>query len=110
MIRVLFTKFIVGGTNWDEGTSIAIDNSSYVYTIGHFEGTVDFDPGTGIFNLTSVGEKDGFIFKLDSTGDFIWAKQFGDSAFVENNAIALDAAGNIGKRWQKLKKMQPNAK
>ena len=85
----------IGSSGWDEGTSIAVDNNSNVYTIGSFRGTVDFDPGTGSFNLTSVGEEDAFICKLDSTGNLVWAKQYGDSSFVESNAIALDAAGNI---------------
>ena len=39
-----------------------------------FEGTVDFDPGSGVFNLSDGGGKDAFVLKLDNSGDFIWAK------------------------------------
>jgi hypothetical protein len=45
------------------------------YTIGGFSGTVDFNPGSGIYNLTSIGDHDIFVSKLDSAGNFIWAKQ-----------------------------------
>lgn len=85
----------VGSTGWDEGRSIGVDNQGNVYTTGHFKGTVDFDPGIGVFNLSSVDEEDAFIFKLNASGDFIWAKQFGDSSFVECNDLVLDSDGNI---------------
>ena len=51
-----------------------IDNLGNVYTTGSFQGTVDFDPGTGTYELTSVGETDIFISKLDANGNFLWAK------------------------------------
>lgn len=86
----------IGGAGWDEGTSIATDQSNNVYTVGFFEGTVDFDPGIDIFNLTSVGEKDAFICKLDAIGNFIWAKQYGDSAAIDENIhLVIDSIGNL---------------
>ncbi len=41
---------------------------------GLFDGTVDFDPGLGQYNMTSI-TNDVFISKLDTAGNFIWAKQ-----------------------------------
>ena len=60
------------------GTSIKFDAAGNSYTTGQFEGTVDFDPGPGVFNLTSPGsggETDIYISKLDAAGNFLWAKQ-----------------------------------
>ncbi|MBP8085986.1 MAG: T9SS type A sorting domain-containing protein [Saprospiraceae bacterium] len=61
------------------GTSISIDDAGNVYSTGTFEGIRDFDPGSGIFNLTSAGSTDIYISKLNSSGDFVWAKSIGGS-------------------------------
>ncbi len=85
----------LGGT-WDEACySIAVDNSGNVYTTGSFGGTADFDPGPGVFSLTSAGMADGFISKLDAGGNFVWAKQLGGSLNDLGRSIAVDASGNL---------------
>jgi hypothetical protein len=86
----------IGGTGWDEGTAIKTDQDNNVYTVGLFIGTVDFDPGAGVFNLTSVGEKDAFICKLDAAGNFLWAKHYGDSSAIDQkSSLAIDLSGNL---------------
>src|SRR5690606_1414173 len=69
----------MGGINWDYGYSVAVDVSGNVYTTGSFRETVDFDPGAGIYNLTSQGGTDIFIQKLDADGNFVWANRMGRS-------------------------------
>lgn len=85
----------LGGIDLKDAVSIGLDAAGNVYTTGNFYGTVDFDPGVGISNLTSKGYNDIFISKLDTSGNFVWAKQmgsiFGDSGY----AIAVDSAGNV---------------
>jgi hypothetical protein len=85
----------MGNTNDNNGNSIVTDAAGNSYTTGSFQGTVDFDPGTGIFNLTAIGGYDAFILKLDAAGNFLWAKQVGGSYDDYGYRIALDAAGNI---------------
>ncbi len=85
----------LGGTNFEEVFSIAVDASGNVYTSGAFQGTADFDPGPGTFNLTSFGNSDIFISKLDASGNFVWAKQLGGTSFEKGHAIVVDAPGNI---------------
>jgi hypothetical protein len=88
----------IGGTGDDAGASLTIDVQGYIYVTGHFTGTVDFDPGTGTFNLTSAGYDDAFISKLDKLGNFVYAKKMGgigNDAIAEGYSIALDNLGNV---------------
>lgn len=71
----------MGGTSDDSGEGIAVDDAGNVYTTGSFYGTVDFDPGPGSFNLTSTGFSDIFVSKLDSAGNFVWAKRMGGTDY-----------------------------
>jgi len=54
----------MGGTTRDQAGSIALDDSGNVYTTGYFHDTPDFDPGAGVFNLTSAGNSDIFVHKM----------------------------------------------
>jgi gliding motility-associated-like protein len=77
---------------------IAVDGSGNVYTTGSFEGTVDFDSGVGVANLTAVGlgDRDAFVCKFDANGNFVWVKQFGENPGSEEGmAITVDALGNV---------------
>src|SRR5690606_7594983 len=56
----------VGGPDEDRGLGIAVDNEGKVLCTGYFNTTADFDPGSGVFNLTSQGEMDVFIMKLEN--------------------------------------------
>jgi hypothetical protein len=85
----------LGGTGYDLGLSIAIDNLGNVYTTGYFSNTVDFDPGAGTFNLTSTGGIDVFISKLDSSGNFIWAKHIEGTENKMGYSLAIDNSGNV---------------
>ena len=85
----------IGGTTNDESYSLAVDNLNNICYTGYFTGTADFNPGTSIYNLTSNGNKDIFIAKLNSSGSFIWAYKFGGA--YEDNAynVAFDSYNNI---------------
>ncbi len=76
-------------------SGIALDLSGNVYCTGEFYSTVDYDPGAGIFNLTSNGLNDIFVLKLDSAGIFAWAKNMGGPFDDNGFAIAVDGGGNV---------------
>lgn len=84
----------MGGTGFDAGSSIATDINNNIYLAGFFESQVDFDPGLGVFNLTSNGNSDIFIQKLDINGDLIWGKGIGGTGHDGGNVI-IDIDGNI---------------
>lgn len=85
----------MGGTLYDVGLSITVDPDGNIYTTGAFEKTVDFDPGTGTYNLTALGLNDIFIQKLDANGNFLWTKTIGNTSYARSLSITLDATGNI---------------
>lgn len=86
----------IGNTGKDEAYSITIDPLGNVYTTGVFAGIVDFDPGTDTHYLTGADNLfDIFVLKLDGDGNFIWAKQFGDTGLDQGNSIAIDPNGDV---------------
>ncbi len=85
-----------GGASDDQGYSIATDSSGNLYTTGFFAGTVDFDPGNGVFELVSSNlSQDIFISKLNNNGDLVWVKQIGQAGTDVGYDIALDTSGNV---------------
>jgi gliding motility-associated-like protein len=87
----------VGGTSQDDCNAITVDASGNVLIAGYFLQTADFDPGPGVYNLTSAGSWDTFILKLDVDGNFVWAKRIGGTPTLGDLAstIKTDAAGNV---------------
>ncbi len=89
----------IAGTYSSCGYSIVVDTfaSRAIYITGHFYGTTDFDPGPGVFNLTSLtnGDYDIFIIKLDGWGNFEWAKTLGSYGYDVPHDINIDVHGNV---------------
>ncbi|MFI5203453.1 MAG: SBBP repeat-containing protein, partial [Flavobacteriales bacterium] len=81
-----------GGPSLDEVRDIKIDTAGNLYVTGIFFQTVDFDPGPGTINLTSAGGADGFILKLNSNGDLIFAKQL--SGAQEQHPYHIELGSN----------------
>ena len=85
----------IGGTEDDFGMDIAVDGSENVYSTGNFSGTVDFDPGVGVYNGSSAGSYDLFISKLDANGNFVWARTIGGVSNDHGEGLAIDEIGNV---------------
>lgn len=84
------------GSQASENTiKTALDASGNIYSTGRFQGTVDFDPGNGVSNLTSAGNTDIYICKLGPSGNFIWAKCVGGPAADGGLDISIDLVGNV---------------
>ncbi len=73
------------------GTGVAIDPAGDVVVTGHFEGSIDFGGGP----LTSAGATDVFVAKLDSSGNHLWSKRFGQVDNQTSSGVATDSTGNV---------------
>jgi hypothetical protein len=86
----------MGSNGSDDSWGIQTDVRGNVYTVGRFENTVDFDPGPSVANLISTGGRDIFICKLDSSGNYQWAKSMGNSTHDDGGfAIVIDHQSNL---------------
>ncbi len=84
-----------GSIGDDAGWAIKVDGSGNVYTTGYYNGTVDFDPGTGTNNQVSVGGDDIFLLKVAGTGSLpvlSWVESFGSTLSDRGIGIDLDNA------------------
>ncbi|RYG11373.1 MAG: T9SS type A sorting domain-containing protein [Chitinophagaceae bacterium] len=70
-------------------------NGQNILISGLFVNTVDFDPGAGIFEMTSAGFPDVFICEFDVNGNFNWAKKIGGADIHYPSQMATDSDGNI---------------
>jgi hypothetical protein len=73
----------MGDIDTGEGMSLALDSFRNVYFAGHFQGTIDFDPGLGTFNLTSVGSGDIFVTKLSGPPGLTFTPASGNLNLIE---------------------------
>jgi len=90
----VWAKSVSSATD-EQAYGIATDNNGNILVTGYFNGTVDFDPGANVFNLTSVGSNDIFILKLTSAGNFVWAVSMGSGSSDYGNQLVCDASGNV---------------
>jgi hypothetical protein len=83
-----------GANDYDNVSSVAVDDQGFVYAVGTFYSVVEFDP-EGYGRMTSRGSSDPYMSKFDSNGNWIWTKTWGGRASDEANCIKLDSNGNI---------------
>ena len=95
-----------GSFIWAKTLSLAsvrgmdVDDTGSVYLTGDFNNTRDFDPGTGVSNMTTQGTRDVYVLKLESAGNFIWSRRFGmaevgQSPELSVAGIAVSPAGDV---------------
>ena len=75
---------------------LAIDQFSNIYVVGGFQNRGSNQVGTyGPFTITSKGEWDAFIFKMDKDGNWLWAEGIGSNKTDRANSIAIDVCDDI---------------
>lgn len=90
-------SFMIGvsGTNL-EADDIAVDGVGNTWVCGRYQGTLDLDPSSGLFPITSAGSYDGFVAQYDVAGAFVngWSIS-GASTGERVRNLGFNAAGDL---------------
>lgn len=78
-----------------KGLRVTADAQGDVYLAGWFEGTMDADPGVGTTTLSSAGEEDVLLMKLDASGPVLWATSMSGPDIDQPSDIAFGPAGSL---------------
>lgn len=82
----------LGAGGYEQANAITSDNLGKIYITGQYNGIVDF----GDFNLSSAGNSDAFIVKMNPFfGDVIWASGMGGQGVDSGNGITIDNNGGL---------------
>lgn len=84
----------IGGSGYMRTLHVRVDKLGNIYCPGAFNGTIDFDPGLGVMNLTSAAGGDYFLLKLTPNGNFVWAKRLGGIGGDMAASLVIDANGS----------------
>ena len=82
-------------TSKDEAECLVLDSDGNIYITGYYGATCDFDPGNGSYIMQGSGYADAFILKLDSGGNFIWAKNVAGAGTDFARSAVVDSNDNI---------------
>ena len=75
---------------------LAIDKFSNIYVVGGFQNRgASLNANYGPYSITSNGEWDAFVFKMDKDGNWLWAEGFGSNKADRANSIAIDVCDDI---------------
>ena len=83
--------YTVGDSDTDFGWALETDSSNNSYITGYFQDTVNFGGG----NITSVGNRDVFVLKLNSSGVYQWVYTAGSTGDDHSYGLDIDSSGNI---------------
>jgi len=92
----VWTKYV--STRSVNSGALDVDAAGSVVVAAKFNGTVDFDPGPRIRNVSSGASESMFVLKLTTKGDFSWVTPFtslSTSSLVTANSLALGDGGTI---------------
>lgn len=85
-----------GGIADDVGNRLAVSSDGAVYVTGRYQEMAALAPESGTpAELTSLGQEDGFVLSLDTSGEANWAISYGGASVDEGRDIATDDAGHL---------------
>jgi hypothetical protein len=91
--QLVYSTYL-GGSNLDDGNSIAVDSSGNAYTVGSTSST-----NFPTFNAmqaanTSGGCCDAFVTKLNAAGAYVYSTYLGGNGYDQATGVAVDSSGD----------------
>lgn len=80
----------LGGISDDQANGVDVGPDGHIWVGGSFRGTANFDA----IPLTSGGNTDGFIAKIDSNGNVVFARPIQGPSFAEVIRLKVSADGD----------------
>ncbi|MDD2332465.1 MAG: SBBP repeat-containing protein, partial [Candidatus Cloacimonetes bacterium] len=81
-----------GGSAYDLANDLALDAQGNIYVTGYFSGTCYFP---GLSQISSSGGSDFYLAKMNSAGNWVWARSAGANYSDEGKAVCTDQDGNV---------------
>ena len=93
----VFAKIIHGGYYNNDKPNLTLDSNRNIYVTGEYTGSGDFDPGVGIFNLTTLSSASINLFfgKYSPTGDLQWVKGIGEINGEKTSGIKVNKYNEV---------------
>lgn len=88
---ILLWSTVIGSSEYDEiAPYVAVDTVGNVYVAGGFGGTMK----VGSTTLTSLGNTDMFVLKMDASGKVLWARSAGSTEFDQARGLIVEPDGS----------------
>lgn len=83
------------GSSYDNGYGVTCDAFGNVYACGTFTGTIDFDPGPGLAEVSAVQQGDMYLAVYSGSGAFVRALSFGGTNFDSARSVQVSGPGDV---------------
>lgn len=86
---------VIGNNNIDYAYGVDVDSSGNVYVVGNYNRPAGQSIDLAGLTVTALGNHDGYVLKLDSSGVGQWAKVIGSTSYDYARAVSVDASNRI---------------
>ena len=94
--NLLWVKTMGGAGASAAAIAIAVDEQKNIIITGYFNDSVDFDPAVTTYYLHgSYPLSSFFVEKLDSSGNFLWAKTYKANSMFNGSTVITDRTGAV---------------
>lgn len=84
-----------GGTSRDYGQGVTTDADGNIYVVGYFSATANFDIGGAGDYISSAGNADAYISRINADGTYGWTRTLSGTNNVYGVGVATDSQGGV---------------